>query len=106
MTVSLLLILKSKNNHLFNANKIKIYLLGFISIIFLELSSKFINTNLIQNLILIILPILFVLIMYVFFLEISKEQTNMKTYLKFLISLFNKCILLKFLLFFLLLYLY
>jgi len=69
MTVSLLLILKSKNNHLFNTNKIKIYLLGFISIIFLELSSKFINTNLMQNLILIILPILFVLIIYVFFLK-------------------------------------
>ena len=69
ITVSLLLILKSKDNYLFNANKIKVYLLGFISIIFLELSSKFINTNLMQNLILIILPMLLVLIIYIFFLK-------------------------------------
>ena len=72
MTVSLLLILKSKNNHLFNAIKIKVYLLGFVSIIFLELSSSFISTNLVQNLILIILPILFVLIIYIFFLKFLK----------------------------------
>ena len=74
MTISLLLILKSKNNHLFNIIKIKIYLLGFISIVFLELSSKFINTNLMHNLILIILPILFVLIIYVFFLKFLKTN--------------------------------
>jgi len=69
MTISLLLILKSKNNHLFNTNKIKIYLLGFVSIVFLELSSKFISTNLIQNSILIILPLLFVLVIYIFFIR-------------------------------------
>jgi len=74
ITVSLLLILKSKDNHLFNANKIKVYLLGFISIIFLELSSKFINTNLMQNLILIILPMLLVLIIYIFFLKSLKTN--------------------------------
>jgi lipopolysaccharide export system permease protein len=71
-TISLLLILKSKDDHLFNANKIKIYFLGFVSIIFLELSSSFISTNLVQNLILIILPILFVLIIYIFFLKFLK----------------------------------
>jgi lipopolysaccharide export system permease protein len=72
ITISLLLILKSKNDHSFNINKIKIYSLGFFAIIFLELSSKFITTNLIQNLFLIILPILFVFIMYIFFLKILK----------------------------------
>ena len=74
ISISLLLILKSKNNHLFNINKIKIYSLGFIAIIFLELSSKFVNTNLIQNLFLIILPIFFVFIMYMFFLKILKTS--------------------------------
>jgi len=69
ITISLLLILKSKDNYVFNNNKIKIYLLGFISIVFLELSSKFISINLMQNLIFIILPILLVLIIYVFFLK-------------------------------------
>ena len=72
ITISLLLILKSKDNHLFNTNKIKVYFLGFVSIIFLELSSSFISTNLVQNIILIILPILFVLIIYIFFLKFLK----------------------------------
>ena len=72
ITISLLLILKSKNDHSFNINKIKIYSFGFFAIIFLELSSKFITTNLIQNLFLIILPILFVFIMYIFFLKILR----------------------------------
>ena len=72
ITISLLLILKSKNDHSFNINKIKIYTLGFIAIIFLEMSSKFINTNLIQNLLLIFLPIFFLLIIYMFFLKTLK----------------------------------
>ena len=72
ITISLLLILKSKNDHSFNINKIKIYTLGFIVIIFLEMSSKFINTNLIQNLLLIFLPIFFLLIIYMFFLKTLK----------------------------------
>ena len=74
ITISLLLILKSKQDHSFNINKIKIYSLGFVAIIFLELSSKFITTNLIQNLFLIILPIFFVFIMYIFFLKILKTN--------------------------------
>jgi lipopolysaccharide export system permease protein len=74
ITVSLLLILKSKDSHLFNINKIKIYLLGFVTIVFLELSSKFINTNLMQNLILITLPILLVLIIYIFFLKVLRTN--------------------------------
>ena len=74
ITISLLLILKSKDNHLFNTNKIKIYFLGFVSIIFLEISSSFISTNLVQNLIIIILPILLVLIIYIFFLRFLKTN--------------------------------
>ena len=74
ITISLLLILKSKNDHSFNINKIKIYSFGFFAIIFLELSSKFITTNLMQNLFLITLPILSVFIMYIFFLKILKTN--------------------------------
>ena len=72
--ISLLFILVTKNSHSFNTNKIKIYSLGFISIIFLEVSSKFISLNLIQNLILIFLPIIFVLIVYLFFLKFLKTN--------------------------------
>tara|TARA_B100000767_G_scaffold131598_1_gene124957 strand:- start:1047 stop:2177 length:1131 start_codon:yes stop_codon:yes gene_type:complete len=74
ITISLLLILKSRNDHSFNINKIKIFFLGFFAIIFLELSSKFITTNLIQNLFLITLPVLSVFIMYIFFLKILKTN--------------------------------
>ena len=74
MTISLLLILKSKNNHLFNSIKINVYLLGFLSIVFLELSTKLINTNLIHNLFFMILPILFILTIYIFFLKFLKTN--------------------------------
>ena len=74
ITISLLLILKSKNDQTFNINKIKIYSLGFISIVFLELSSKFVNTNLIQNLILTMMPIFFVIIIYLFMLKFLRTN--------------------------------
>jgi len=74
ITVSLLLILKSKNDLSYNINKVRVYSLGFISVIFLELSSKFINTNLTQNLVFVILPLLFILIMYIFFLKFLKTN--------------------------------
>ncbi|MDB3903178.1 LptF/LptG family permease [Candidatus Pelagibacter sp.] len=74
ITVSLLLILKSKNDRTFNINKIKIYFLGFISIVFFELSSKFVNTELIQNLIMIMMPIFFLIIIYLFILKILRTN--------------------------------
>lgn len=68
ITVSLLLILKSKSDHTFKAQKFRIYFLGFFSIIFLETSSKFISTSLIQNLFLSALPVILILIIYFYFL--------------------------------------
>ena len=70
IAISLLFILKSKSNPTFKSYKFKIYLLGFIFIIFLESSSKFISINLIQNLFLLILPILSMLTIYLLFLKI------------------------------------
>ena len=68
ISIALLFILKSKNDHTFNINKHKIYLFAFLFIIFLESSSKFISTNMIQNLFLSILPIFFTLFIYFYFL--------------------------------------
>tara|TARA_B100000767_G_scaffold199711_1_gene186674 strand:+ start:200 stop:1327 length:1128 start_codon:yes stop_codon:yes gene_type:complete len=70
IAITLLFILKSKSHHDFKLNKFKIYLLGFLFIIFLESSSKFISTNLLQNLLMSILPFLFLLLIYIFFLKI------------------------------------
>ena len=68
ISIALLFILKSKSDHAFNINKFKIYLFAFLFIIFLESSSKFISTNMIQNLFLSILPIFFTLFIYLYFL--------------------------------------
>tara|TARA_B100000767_G_scaffold248783_1_gene249943 strand:- start:6314 stop:7450 length:1137 start_codon:yes stop_codon:yes gene_type:complete len=72
ITISLLLILKSKNNHMFKSNKLKIYCFGFLFIIFLESSSKFITTNLFQNLFISALPFFFTFIIYFYFLKILR----------------------------------
>jgi len=66
--ISLLFVLKSKNDHLFNINKLKIYLFAFFFIIFLESSSRLISTNLIQNLFFSIFPLILTLIIYLYFL--------------------------------------
>ena len=68
ISISLLIILKSKNDHYYNVNKFRIYLFAFLFIIFLESSSNFISTNLIQNLFFSILPLIFTLIIYLYFL--------------------------------------
>ena len=68
VAISLLIILKSKSDHSFSSNKFRIYLFGFISIVFLETSSKLISTNLIQNIFLSILPLFFTSIIYLYFI--------------------------------------
>ena len=68
ISIALLFILKSKSDHSFNINRYKIYLFAFLFIIFLESSSKFISTSMIQNLFLSILPIFFTLFIYLYFL--------------------------------------
>jgi len=72
ITIALLFILKSKNDQAFKAYKYKVYFLGFLFIIFLESSSKFISTNLLKNLSVSTLPIFFVLVMYLYFLKTLK----------------------------------
>jgi len=68
VTISLLLILKSKTDHTFRLYKFKIYSLGFASIVFLESSSKFISINILQNLLISMLPFLLIFIIYFYFL--------------------------------------
>jgi lipopolysaccharide export system permease protein len=68
ITLSLLLILKSKINPSFQSNKIKIFFFSFLFFIFSESSSKFITTDLFQNLIMSILPFIFVIMIYLYFL--------------------------------------
>ena len=73
MTISLLLILKSKTHHTFRVYKFKIYSLGFLFIILLESSSKFISINMLQNLLISILPLFLIFIIYFYFLLTLKN---------------------------------
>ena len=68
VTISLLLILKSKTSHTFNSYKLKIYSLGFLSIIFLESSSKFISINMFENILISTLPLVLIFTIYLYFL--------------------------------------
>ena len=68
ITISLLIILKSRSDPSFNLNKLKIYLFGFIFVIFIESSSKFITLNLMQNLLFVILPFFLTLTIYLYFI--------------------------------------
>ena len=72
ITISLLFILKSKNDHTFKKYKYRIYFFGFFFIIFLESSSKFMSLNLLKNLSISTLPIFFVLMIYLYFLKTLK----------------------------------
>ena len=72
ITISLLLILKSKMQKSFNKDKLKIYTFGFLFIIFLESSGEFIGKNISLNLFFCILPIILVFFIYLFFLKTLK----------------------------------
>ena len=74
ISISLLLILKSKSDPTFKTQKIKTYSLGFLSIIFIESSSKFISNNLIQNSFLLVLPLVLILMIYFYFLITMKVK--------------------------------
>ena len=74
VAISLLLILKSKSDHTFKIQKFKIYSLGFLAIIFIESSSKFISPDLIKNLFLLALPFILILMIYFYFLITLKVK--------------------------------
>ena len=76
ITIALLFILKSKDHPSFNSNKLKIYTFGFLFMIFVESTSNFVTTNLLQNLFLLLLPFLFILIIYIYFLRALRVKNR------------------------------
>ena len=76
ISITLLLILKSKSDHGFRMSKLKVYSLGFLFIVFLESSPKFITSNLLQNLFVSILPFIFVFLIYFYFLLTLKMSKS------------------------------
>ncbi len=74
ISVSLLLILRSKDEPSYKFFRLKIYLVGFISIVFFEASSSFVGVKVLQNLFISFLPFLFFSIIYCYFLTQLKDK--------------------------------
>ena len=64
---SLLILLKSKENINFSKFRILIFIIGFLLIIFSETTIRFINNILEKNIVVIILPIIFLTFLYLIF---------------------------------------
>ena len=62
--ISLLLILQSKDSALYNKLKLKVFIFGFLFIILLETSTKFISSNYVINYFIFIMPLFICLIVY------------------------------------------
>jgi lipopolysaccharide export system permease protein len=67
--VSLLLILKSKNDRTFNTHKLNIFIFGFVLIVFMESSMKLMSRNIFENYIIFSFPFIFSLFLYFYFLK-------------------------------------
>ena len=67
--ISLFLIIKSKHESTFRFYKFKIYAYGFLLILFLEVSLKFIGASLLHNLFFIILPFVLSALLYFFLIN-------------------------------------
>ena len=66
---SLLLIIKSKDQHGFKLYKFQVFILGFLCIIFSEISLKFITINTVNNIFISLLPIFLSIILYIYFIN-------------------------------------
>ena len=72
--IALLLIIKSKDTINFKLYKLKIYIIGFMTVIFLETSLKFITSTLLQNLLVASIPLLLFFILYLYFFNKLKYK--------------------------------
>ena len=76
VAIALLIILKSKSDSKFKSYKFTIYSIGFLFLIFLESSSKFINISLSKNLLISLLPFFFIFLIYFYFLTTLKVNNK------------------------------
>ena len=67
--IPLLLILKSKNDSSFRYNKFKVFILGFLFIIFIEASSNFVRDDIEKNYFVMILPFIFYLFLHTYLIK-------------------------------------
>ena len=67
MLICLLVITKSKENNNYTFYRLKIFFIGLIVIVLSELSIRFVETNIFNNLIIFLIPIIVILYLYLTF---------------------------------------
>ena len=77
--ISLLLIIKSKENINYLKYRIVIFIIGINAIIFSEITLKFIQDIFLKNILIILLPLIIFILLYLFFIQKLKLKFNYKT---------------------------
>ena len=77
MLICLLVIIKSKENSNYTMYRLKIFLIGFITIILSELSLRFVEKNILNNLIIFLIPIILIICLYItFYFKLNFKETK------------------------------
>jgi lipopolysaccharide export system permease protein len=74
MVVALLLVLKSKSNSSFKLHKLKVFTLGFVSIILSEIASDFVSLNIYKNIFITLLPFMLFFLIYIYFKSTLRQN--------------------------------
>jgi len=77
--ISLLLIIKSKENINYLKYRIIIFIIGINAIIFSEITLKFIQDIFLKNILIILLPLILFILLYLFFVQKLKLKFNYKS---------------------------
>ena len=77
MLICLLVIIKSKENSNYTMYRLKIFLIGFITIILSELSLRFIEKSILNNLIIFLIPIFLIICLYtIFYFKLNFKESK------------------------------
>ena len=77
MLICLLVIIKSKENSNYTMYRLKIFLIGFITIILSELSLRFVEKSILNNLIIFLIPIILIICLYItFYFKLNFKETK------------------------------
>ena len=77
MLICLLVIIKSKENSNYTMYRLKIFFIGFITIILSELSLRFVEKNILNNLIIFLIPIILIICLYIiFYFKLNFKETK------------------------------
>ena len=77
MLICLLVIIKSKENSNYTMYRLKIFFIGFITIILSELSLRFVEKSILNNLIIFLIPIILIICLYItFYFKLNFKETK------------------------------